>query len=168
MFLDIHDLELHKIEFGESLAPGRIDCGPGIRQIAPLEVHGSAELVETEIHLTGSLETVVERACDRCLEPTRREAKMDFDLFYRPIETIAKGQDVEMTPDELDIGFYRGDGLLLEDVIQEQLLLALPMKNVCRSDCAGLCPQCGKNRNLGDCGCRQPAKDLRWAPLENL
>ena len=168
MFLDIHDLELHKIDFEESLPPGRIDCGPGIRQVGELVVRGSAELLASEIHLVGSLQTEVERACDRCLEPTRRKAEMDFDLFYSPMQTIAKSEDVEMTPDDLGIGFYEGDGLLLEDAIQEQVLLALPMKNVCRPDCAGLCPQCGQNRNLAECGCRLPVKYLRWTPLEKL
>ncbi len=168
MFLDIHDLELRSVTFEESLAPGRIDFGPDIRQVELLVVRGSAELLLSEIHLWGSLRTALEVSCDRCLEPTRRKAAFDFDLFYRPIQTIAKSEEVEMKPDDLEIGFYQGDGLLLEDAVKEQILLALPMKNVCRPDCAGLCPRCGKNRNLGDCGCRSPHGELRWAPLEKL
>ena len=168
MFLDIHDLELRSITFDENLAPGRIDFGPGILQVEPLVVQGSAELRALEIHLEGSLQTSVEVLCDRCLEPTRRQTEMDFDLFYRPIQTIAKSEEADMTADDLEVGFYHGDGLLLEDAVKEQILLALPMKNVCRPDCAGLCPQCGQNRNLRDCRCRAAEGDLRWAPLEKL
>lgn len=168
MFLNIHELELHEILFDESLPPGRIDFGNGITQVEPLAVRGSAQLVDTEIHLQGSLQTVLEVSCDRCLEPVRRSVQTEFDLFYEPIQRIAKNEEVEITKDDLDIGFYHGDGLLLEDVVKEQVLLTLPMKNVCRPDCAGLCPHCGQNLNLGNCGCRPPAEDTRWSRLHNL
>jgi uncharacterized protein len=46
-------------------------------------------------------------------------------------------------------------------------VLELPMAPLCRDDCAGLCPQCGANRNEGDCGCVAP-RDPRWANLDVL
>ena len=168
MFIDIHELELHKINFDQTLRPGQIDYGPGVTQVEPLKIRGSAELLETEIHLQGSLRTEVELTCDRCLEPMRHKSELDFDLFYRPVATIAKNEEVEISKDELDIGFYEGNGLALEETAKEQILLALPMKNVCRPDCAGLCPQCGKNRNLGDCGCQPAVQDPRWSTLQEL
>ena len=168
MFLDIHDLELRRVFFDESLAPGKIDFGRGISQVEPLEARGSAELLVSEIHLKGALHTVVEVCCDRCLEPTRHDVSMDFDLFYSPMSTIAKNEEVEIRREDLDIGFYQGNGLLLEDALKEQILLALPMKNICRESCAGLCPKCGKNLNLGDCGCATEPTDLRWAGLRKL
>jgi uncharacterized protein len=168
MFLDIHELEIHKIEFKDTLAPGRIDFGEDMRQVEPLEIEGTAELLDTEIRVTGHLKTLMESACDRCLEPSRMKADTDFDLFYRSAATIPGGEDVEISISELDVGFYQGDGLLLEDVIKEQVLLALPMKNLCKPDCLGLCLVCGKNRNLGDCVCTPPPKDDRWAALQKL
>ena len=93
---------------------------------------------------------------------------VDFDLYYVPIQTIARSEEVEISKDELDIGFYEGHGMMLEDAVKEQVLLALPMKNICRPDCKGLCPECGQNWNLGKCSCRRPVDDLRWAPLEKL
>jgi uncharacterized protein len=93
---------------------------------------------------------------------------VDFDLFYRPIQTISRNEEVEMKGEDLDIGFYHGDGLLLEDALREQILLALPIKNICRDDCAGLCPRCGQNRNLGPCACPPSPADERWAPLARL
>jgi uncharacterized protein len=168
MFLDIHELELHKIEFQETLPPGRIDFGRGIEQAEPLVARGTAELLGSEIRLCGRLQTAVEVSCDRCLEPSRHEVDTEFDLFYRPMLTIAEGEDIEIRPAELDVGFYEGDGLLLEDALKEQVLLALPIKNICRPDCAGLCPECGQNLNQAKCGCRPPLRDLRWAPLEKF
>ena len=57
--------------------------------------------------------------------------------------------------------------MLLEDVLREQLVLALPMRTLCIEECKGLCPQCGKNRNTGACKC-QPANDARWEALKGL
>ena len=168
MFLDIHELARQKISFDQTLPPGRIDFGEDVWQVEGLEVQGWAELVESEIRLRGSLRTTVEVPCARCLERTRRPVEMEFDLFYRSIQTISRNEEVEMKGEDLDIGFYHGDGLWLEDALREQVLLSLPMKSICRSDCAGLCPQCGQNRNLGECGCRPARADERWAPLARL
>src|SRR5437870_1055186 len=112
MFLSIRDLELKPILFEEKLSPGRIDFGRGIRQMEPLAARGSAELLASEIHVIGSLHTAVEISCDRCLEPTHREVDTDFDLFYRPLQTIAKEGEAEITGEDLDVGFYQGGGLL--------------------------------------------------------
>ena len=174
MFLDIHDLERQPILLDQVLPPDRpggpngIDFGEDVWQVEPLIVHGSAELLAGEIRLRGDLKTEVEVPCARCLERTRRPVAVDFDLFYRSVQTIAREEEVEIRGDDLDIGFFHGDGLMLEDVLREQILLALPIKSICRPDCAGLCLQCGKNLNLGKCGCPPAPSDQRWAPLAGL
>jgi len=175
MFFDIHELERQKILFEEDFLPGRpgqpvqIDLGEDVWQVEPLHVSGTAELVgPTDIRLRGSLRTAVEVCCDRCLEPARRRVEMEFDLFYQPIQTIAREEEVEVKREDLDVGFYHGDGLRLEDAVKEQILLSLPMKTVCRPDCAGLCPRCGQNRNIVPCGCEALPADPRWAVLEKF
>ncbi|MBI1956635.1 MAG: DUF177 domain-containing protein [Acidobacteria bacterium] len=165
MFLDIHELQRQKIAFEESFLPGRIDFGEEVRQVEALSVQGLAEVVASDIHLRGVLRTTVEMPCARCLEPTRCPVEMEFDLFYNPIATIARAEEAEIKTADLEVGFYHGDGLWLEDAAREQVLLSVPMKSICRSDCAGLCPQCGQNRNFVQCGCHPPLKDSRWAPL---
>ena len=165
MFFDIHELRRHKIIFEESFLPGRIDFGDDIRQAEVLSVQGQAELVASDIHLQGALRTVVEVPCARCLELVRRPVEMEFDLFYSPIATIARAEEAEIKTADLEVGFYHGDGLWVEDAAREQVLLSVPMKSMCRSDCAGLCPQCGQNRNLAPCGCHPPGEESRWAPL---
>jgi uncharacterized protein len=56
----------------------------------------------------------------------------------------------------------------LSEVIRQGLWLAAPMDALCRPDCAGICPECGGNRNLGECECSEPAIDPRWAALQVL
>jgi uncharacterized protein len=168
MFIDIHELEKDALEFEEVIPPGRINYGSEVRQVEPMEIAGAAELLGDEIHITGSLNTAVETTCDRCLETSQRPMELEFDLFYRPMKTIAHEEEIEIKPSEMEIGFYEGGGLELDDVLREQVLLALPMKRVCREDCKGLCPQCGKNLNQGPCSCKTEKIDARLAGLEKF
>ena len=168
MFIDIHELERDQIVFAQQFPARRIDLGEDVSQIEPLDTEGTAELIGQDIRLQGHLRTTVELWCARCLEPVRQLVDKDFDLYYRPVKTIAREEEVEIQTPDLEVGFYHGDGLQLEDAMREQVLLSLPMKSICRIDCAGLCPQCGQNRNAGDCGCHPMKVDQRWSPLEKF
>jgi len=177
MFLDIRELELHPVEFREEFPPGAIDLGTEIRQRGPLQASGRAELVEEhhgknlviqDIRLRGSLAASLELNCARCLEPVQRNVQRDFELLYRPLGTDAGKDELSVTDAEAEIGYYEGDGILLEDVLREQVLLALPLKVVCREDCKGLCPHCGKNLNQEQCSCETQAADPRWEALKEI
>ena len=115
MFLDIHDLERQPISLDQVLPPRRageaagIDFGEDVWQVEPLIVHGSAELLAGEIRLRGDLQTVVEVPCARCLERTRLPVAMDFDLFYRSVQTIAREEEVEIKGDDLAINLVSPD-----------------------------------------------------------
>jgi len=89
-----------------------------------------------------------------------------FDLLYRPLGTDAGHEELSVTVAEAEIGYYQGEGLLLEDAVREQVLLSVPLKVVCREECKGLCPTCGKNRNAESCGCAPPLGDPRWSALK--
>jgi uncharacterized protein len=115
-----------------------------------------------------SLEGQVRPRCARCLEPVAVELHRTWDLVYHPVAELAPEQDVEIRSADTEIGFFRGEGVELEDVISEQVLLALPMRIVCRDDCRGICPHCGQNLNLGQCGCARVEVDERWRALAAL
>jgi uncharacterized protein len=162
------ELELHKIVVSRAYAPGALDfLGAEFRQISPLQVDVVAELIGGEIRIRGHLSVRVEEGCDRCLGPVEIEVKPDFDLIYRPVGEIAREEQVEVPPDELDIGFYSGEGVALTEVVTEQVILAMPMKTICRPDCQGLCPVCGANRNLVQCHCPGQQTDSPFASLKN-
>ena len=92
----------------------------------------------------------------------------EFDLLYRPQGSDAGKEELSVTAAEAEVGYYQGEGLLLEDVLREQVLLALPLKAICRDDCRGLCPHCGKNLNLEQCDCAEPMEDPRWSALKDI
>jgi uncharacterized protein len=169
MFLDVKELALHKLRLHQRYAPGAVDYHTrDFRQIDPLEVRATAEMVDSEIRVSGELHTRVEMACARCLEPVVEELTRDFDLYYRPMQSISREEEVRLKVDDTEIAFFEGDGLFLTDVLAEQVLLAIPMKIICRSDCKGLCPHCGANLNSDECRCESHVGDPRMAPLARL
>lgn len=177
MFLDIKELEHHPLDFEEEFQPDVIDLGSEARQRTPLKTAGRAEVVEEhhgkhqiikDIRLRGRLATRLELQCARCLEPVSQDVARDFELLYRPLGADAGRDELSVTDAEAEIGYYQGEGILLEDVLREQVLLALPLKITCREDCKGLCPHCGKNLNQEQCSCSVPMEDPRWAALKEI
>lgn len=177
MFIKIKDLELRKLEFKETLSPSIIDLGEDIVQKIPLHVAGCAELIREsrgarqvveDIRLVGSFSTRIEVRCARCLDPVENPVSGAFDLIYRPQGVDANGEEAAISKAETEIGYYQGEGLLLEDALKEQLLLALPAKQVCRESCKGLCPHCGRDLNVESCACSSAIQDPRWSALEDI
>jgi len=177
MLIEIAELELHPVDFQEEFPPDAIDLGADVRQLSMLKTSGRAQLVEEhhgkhnvikDIRLQGDLATTLELPCARCLDPVRQDVGRTFDLLYRPLGTDAGNEELSVTAAEAEIGYYQGEGVLLEDALREQVLLSVPLKVVCREDCKGLCPSCGKNRNTDPCSCAPVVGDPRWAALKDL
>jgi uncharacterized protein len=171
MFFHVRDLGVRAGRFDVELAPGVLEFfDPKLRQTGPLKAAGKVELVIDaleEIRVKGHLSVAMEADCDRCLEPAPFAIDSDFELYYRPVAE-GYGEEVALDESEAEMGFYEGDGIELNDVLQEYVLLALPMQRVCSENCRGICPVCGQNRNEKGCGCQAEAVDDRWAALKHL
>jgi len=158
--ITVEELGLHPIVVSRTYSPGILDYhGADFRQTAPLKVNAKAELSGSEIHVRGRLGTKLEACCDRCLASVEIPVEQDFDLYYRPVSTIARAEEVELPEDELEVGFFSGDGIELADLLTEQVILSVPMKVVCETECRGLCPVCRTNLNLEKCGCQPAAEE---------
>ena len=172
MFLSVKEMELRKVRFDETFQPGQIDfTGEGLDQGSPLHAVGSAELLahsDGEMRVQGQYTVEMGAQCDRCLGKARFPLEARFDLFYRPMSFIARDEEIEIDEGETEIGFYENDGMELEDILREQVLLALPMQRVCGVACKGICPVCGCNRNETSCDCKVAEHDDRWGALRNL
>jgi uncharacterized protein len=172
MFLSVKEMEVRKIRFDEIFQPGQIDfSGEDIEQGTPLHVAGTAESLahsEGEVRIQGRFTVEMSAECDRCLGRAKYPLDASFDLFYRPMSDIAVEEEVEIDEAEAEIGFYENGGMELEDILREQVVLALPMQKVCSDSCKGICPVCGKNRNETACDCRIETADDRWGALRNL
>jgi uncharacterized protein len=167
VLITAQELEVHRVVVSKSYAPGELDYRGGeFRQMRPLKVGAVAELEGGEIRIRGHLETALEAICDRCLGPVEMPIDRDFDLFYRPLSSISREEEIEVPDDEMEVGFYSGAGVELNDVITEQVILAVPMKVVCGPDCRGLCPVCGTNLNSERCDCPPAEGDSPFAALK--
>lgn len=120
----------------------------------------------TDVVVHGRIDATVPQACGRCLEsfPAPVIANVDLTLTPRP----GDGDNRELGQDDLDVDFYVGDELDLDRLIEAEATLALPMKPLCRTDCRGLCPVCGVNRNVTACQCQERQPDPRLAALKDF
>ena len=155
-FVDLKDLAHEKILFSASFDPGVVDFGSeSVRQVGPLDWSASAERAGAEIRINGTLTTSIECPCSRCLEAARTAISKPFDLFFRERDEAMFDEDeeIELNEEDTRTAFFTGTKLAIADILREQILLALPMKALCRLDCKGLCPECGMNLNSGTCTC---------------
>ena len=170
------ELEKEPLIFNEAIPAGVLDYAPDITQIGPLPVDGRADLIVEhrghndqvpDIRLRAAYHGEFDLLCARCVEPVRTPLSGSFDLIFRPAEADSTAGERSITVDETEIGYYEESGLSLEDVVREQVLLALPSRTLCKEDCKGLCPRCGQNLNLATCNCNPPS-DVRWSALAGL
>ena len=94
-----------------------------------------------------------EGTCSRCLEPLDLELSMESQFLGSRDKELALGGTHALGSQDLDVVFLP-DAILDEDAMaREHFQLHAPMHPLCREDCKGLCPQCGKNWNKGPCSC---------------
>ena len=172
LFIDTASLEQKPFHFETLIRPGLLDLSDRWSLGKEVETSGSAELLDREgvrtIRVRGRIKASVGHACDLCLKDLQMNFDTKFDLFFCPMEMIEDGGEAAISRDQTEVGFYMGDGVGLADVIREQLLLWLPVRSVCGSNCKGLCPTCGIDRNSGQCDCQQSFEDPRWDGLRRL
>jgi uncharacterized protein len=177
MLITVTDLQVDPVEFDQHFPPETIEYGPDIQQLGVLDAQGRADLIVEhrgpkqlvpDIRVRADYSGRFEVHCARCVEPVEHALERSFDLLYRPIGVDANGAERAISTSETEIGYYNGDGLVLEDVLREQVLLSLPEKTLCRADCKGLCPGCGRNLNTEQCSCESTEADTRWNALSDL
>ena len=132
-----------------------------------IEHRGASDHVD-DIRVRADYKADFEVLCARCVEPVAVPVQGKFDLIFRPESADAESGERAITEDETEIGYYADSGLLLEDVVREQVLLSLPSRTLCKDDCQGLCPRCGQNLNTAKCSCDATAADPRWNALAGL
>jgi uncharacterized protein len=174
-------LDLTRTESGPLVFEGPIDLSahPGVQESVcldgPVEIRGTLALLgkgKYRLDATGTAKGRV--TCSRCLGPGEwvSEIVVALTLEMAPTESAGSKEEDdegrELEPDELDVAFYEGDEFEIDSAVAEQIVLAVPMKPLCREECLGLCPSCGGNRNESPCACHAESKDPRWEALRGL
>lgn len=121
------------------------------------------------VELAGVVNANVQLICDRCLALFSLPVEQNFDLLYVPAPSAGRPQEEkELDDDDLSVSVYMAEAIDLDDLVREQIELALPMVRLCRENCAGLCPECRANLNDGLCACEPEQTDSRWDGLKSL
>jgi len=167
-------LDLSKLKSGVQHLDRRYDPdafgleGEEFRLIAPVHLVADVTRDGQKVRVVGSLTTTIECDCGRCLDPFAVPVRASIDLLYFPEPDGEPESDRETSPDDIGVAHFKDDVIDLGEMMREQLFLALPMKPLCKDDCAGLCAICGINKNRGTCGCTSEWVDPRLEPLKHL
>ena len=169
MRIELASLESAKGRFAHSYEEGELVLGEDrVRLVQPPTVSGEIRREGRRVHVMGRLVARVEVECDRCLKFIELPVDSSIKIEYVTREDYQAQQAVELTEDDLDLTVFDGEVIDIDALVVEETLLAVPDHILCNDDCKGICPQCGQDRNLGDCGCETAEIDPRWSGLKEL
>ena len=131
--------------------------GASVPSDAKVSFTGVLEAIEgSSIVATGAVRAPWVGECRRCLNEARGSVEVKVREVFEAQSTEGETYSLE------------GDKVDLEPMTREAVMLDLPLAPLCRSDCAGLCPECGADRNEVSCQCTTDLGDPRWAALDVL
>ena len=166
--LNLSTIRTAQERFENIYAPELLGAETDFRVVEPVSLAFDIFKDKTLFRLVGRVQTTLELACGRCLEPFTLRVDQTFDLRYQPHVLNSGEGERELEEDDLTTAFYEHDEIDLDHLMREQFQLSLPMKPLCSAACGGLCPVCGTNLNREPCTCTREWEDPRFAALREL
>jgi len=133
-------------------------------RLFPNEINADIEVQKfsDKFFIKVNLFTIAHCTCDRCLDEFEQNLENTFQLVYsRQVRYQFENEEYRSLSEDMT-------EIDLSNDIRENLLLMIPMKQLCQDDCLGLCSLCGTNLNIKACNCEQYLIDPRWETLKNL
>ena len=127
--------------------------------VSPVRIEGSVQNRSSIVTLAYKAVCDLHTFCDRCL--TDFDKTVTYSFEYTLVREL---QDSDIQ----EYILVEGDFFDLGALCESDIVLNLPLKFLCRDDCKGLCPVCGKNLNHSECDCLNTQIDPRLAALKNL
>ena len=136
---------------------------------SPLVVDANLTKVAPDYYLRGKLKCTVEQNCARCAENFNLSVQSPFEVALANVP-YGKLRSPEMSEEseELDINFFEGNEIDLNPIIMEQFFLSIPYQSLCKSDCLGICQQCGANLNTKMCKCAEKQSLTPFSVLQEV
>lgn len=125
----------------------------------PVKFNGTVQNKASMVELYGVITYVYKAPCDRCGEIAEHTHTVEIKKALAVSVESEESDNIILTPD-MKLDLY---GLVYSEVVTD-----LPMKHLCKSECKGICPKCGKNLNNGECGCVKKEIDPRLSALAEL
>lgn len=137
-----------------------------------IRIHLRALKVHEMIEIEGRVATRVRFSCSRCLKDFDLPLEEAFALtFVRQLPEVmeeAEEEGAELSAEDMGLILFHGDVIDLTEEIQQQVVMALPVRPLCSESCKGLCPQCGADLNKGECGCKREDFNIKFAGLKDF
>jgi uncharacterized protein len=152
---------LEEREYRFEFEPLAEEFGVGDCYEGKLQVYGMISRVGSQFHVHGEVAGKRIGECDRCLCGTIDRATATF-------ESVFSTGDLDLDDDGIIPLGGEGNDIVLDAEVRQVIRLQIPMKNLCRDDCKGLCASCGADLNVGECTCAPANADPRWSKLLGL
>jgi uncharacterized protein len=139
--------------------------------LSPIDIRLEVTRIGDIVNVEGEVHASIHLVCDRCLREFDTDLASVFSLTYSQDFNESNhqgGEELELSAEELGLMPIQGEEIDFRDGIQEQIVMALPLRALCSDDCKGLCPQCGADRNRVDCSCTKVVPAGRFAALRKL
>jgi uncharacterized protein len=169
MRIELAGLERGKGEFAYAYVPGELVLEDDrVRLLVAPTVSGNIRQKDSRVKVSGCVAALVRIECDRCLKAVELPVDSRFTLEYMTAEDYQAQQVDELTEADLDLSVFDGEVIDIDELVTEELLLAVPDHVLCNDNCKGICPVCGVDRNSVGCECQTVEVDPRWAGLKEL
>ena len=135
-------------------------CGNSYSFKTPFRVLGSVSNNGTTLVLEADCSAIVKTQCSRCMKDI--DVPIDFEIS----ETLVQGEEKQ---DEFeDVIVFEGYEISIDEIVSNNFIMNVDARYLCKDDCKGLCPSCGKDLNEGECNCNNDNIDPRWAKLAEM
>ncbi len=167
MLLNVSDVLTSEGKVVEIQVPLEMDAVEYLGGYFPIREKGPVQFTFTNLgvdkaKVEGTVTLTIEMPCDRCLKEVPTEMRL---CFTREVTPQPEGCPVS---EDDDMGVMEGYQLNVETLIYNEILMNWPLKVLCRQDCKGICKQCGKDLNLGECGCDTFVPDPRMSVIKDI
>jgi len=139
--------------------------------LSPLHIQVRIDRVSEMLVVRGNVAVTLQFSCSRCLTDFVHELQCPFEAtFVEELPDVEgdDGDEKELTPEEMGISLLQDEEINLVDIIQEQLIMAFPLRPLCKEECKGLCPLCGADLNQTTCQCAPPSGSSKFAALKDF
>lgn len=168
MRIELENAEAPGGRFSETYEAGDLAFDESeLRLIEPVIVQGQIRRKSGQLEISGELQTRAAIPCGRCLKEVELPIDVEFAERFAGTVSWRDEEHHELSREDLDLGLV-DEAIELDDLVKEEILLAVPGHVLCDEDCKGICPNCGADRNLADCGCETRQVDARWEKLKDL
>jgi len=158
MEIDLHQLAEGQTKLRFDLEAPSIGLKPeDVAVSGPMALQLVLDRRGDEIWVRGKLHLTSLQQCSRCLADYPEILDLDFEVFCAKVQNPKVVSSAAVEDEDGGVHFHDGRILSIDEEIREAVILGLPMKPLCKESCAGLCPRCGEDRNLGPCRCARAA-----------